>query len=75
MGFSDDHFDHCAELKGEVMHLPPEQRRAAFMALARKLAEDFLHTARTYDITNEGEDENSAEESPEPVPKARRVRQ
>ena len=53
MGFSDDHFDHCALLKEEVIHLPPDQRRAAFMELAKKIAEDFLHTAKTYDLDDE----------------------
>ena len=69
MGLDDMQFDILGWLREEVSHLPRDKRRKAFLALARRTAQDFLSTAQSYDLNGEessrsgsdSEDSSSAE--------------
>ncbi len=67
MGISDLEFDILAQLEEEVKHLPPKERRAEFMKLAKKFAADFIWTASRFTLCDDRESEG------EPEPKTRKV--
>ena len=63
------HSEILERLENEVSHLTGDRRRKAFLALARRTAQDFLSTAQSYDLNGEessrsgsdSEDSSSAE--------------
>ena len=69
MGLDDMQFDILYWLREEVSHLPRDKRRKAFLADARRIAEEFLSKAQSYDLDGEessrsgsdSEDSSSAE--------------
>ena len=69
MGVDDMHFDILVWLEKEVSHLSGDRRRKASLALARRAAENFLHSAEVFEFDDEesnrsgsdSEDSSSAE--------------
>ena len=61
MGIDDMQFDILGLLREEVAHLPRSQRRKAFLELVRGVAEDFLHTAKRFDLSTESSNSSSSE--------------
>ena len=69
MGVDDMHFDMLVWLEKDASHLSGDRRRKAFLALARRTAQDFLSTAQSCDLNGEessrsgsdSEDSSSAE--------------
>ena len=78
MGISDMQFDILHELREEVLHLPRSKRRKAFLELAKKLAQDFVDTATSYDLAREDscdeESDDTSEGAQEPRRKVSRTR-
>ena len=53
MGVDDMHFDMLVWLEKDVSHLSGDRRRKAFLALARRAAQDFLSAAEVFEFEDE----------------------
>ena len=74
-------FDILRQLKEDVAHLPRRQRREAFLERAREVAQEFLNTAKRYDLSGDDSSDTENKESSDndngpaglvPPPKAQR---
>ena len=62
MGVDDMHLDILVWLEKEVSHLSGGRRHKAFLALARRAAQDFLSAAEVFEFEDE-EDSRSGNDS------------
>lgn len=62
MGVDDMHSEILERLENEVSHLTGDRRRKAFLALARRAAQDFLDSADDFEFEDE-EDSRSGSDS------------
>ncbi len=72
MGIGDVQFDILHELREEVIPLPRSKRRKAFLEAARAVAQNFLETAKSYDLAREDPSDEASDDTGESAPEPRR---